>query len=71
MNRTQRRPGLVVTTGGRGVVAHAGARLLCDTVDRLGPSAAAARRRAWATGMDPRFYVILFGCGSSGVTLLN
>lgn len=36
MKDTQRRPGLVVTTGGRGVVAHAGARLLCDLADDLG-----------------------------------
>jgi Transposase DDE domain group 1 len=36
MKRTQQRPGLVVTTGGRGVVAHAGARLLCDLADDLG-----------------------------------
>ena len=39
MKDTQRRPGLVVTTGGRGVVAHAGARLLCDLADDLGLSA--------------------------------
>ena len=38
MKRTHRRPSLVVTTGGRGVVAHAGARLLCDLADRLGLS---------------------------------
>ena len=38
MNRTHRRPGLTVTTGGRGVVAHAGARLLCDLADDLGLS---------------------------------
>ncbi len=38
MKRTQRRPRVVVTTGGRGVVAHAGARLLCDLADRLGLS---------------------------------
>ena len=135
MKSTHRRPGLVVTTGGKGIVAHAGARLLCDLADRLGltdglseamaptkrrrsghdrgrvlidlavaladgataisdlrvlsdqpalfgevasvPTAwralaavddaalgriatarAQARRRAWAAGMDPRFYVI-------------
>lgn len=135
MKSTQRGPSLVVTTGGRGVVAHAGARLLCDLADDLGlseglsaamaptkrrrsghdrgrvltdlavaladgataisdlrvladqpalfgevasvPTAwrtlaavdeaalsriatarAQARRRAWAAGMDPRFYVI-------------
>ena len=38
MKRTHRRPSLVVTTGGKGVVAHAGARLLCDLADRLGLS---------------------------------
>ena len=38
MHRTHRRPGLVVTTGGKGIVAHAGARLLCDLADRLGLS---------------------------------
>ena len=39
MKDTQRRPGLVVTTGGRCVVAHAGARLLCDLADDLGLTA--------------------------------
>ena len=39
MKRTQQRPRVIVTTGGRGVVAHAGARLLCDLADRLGLSA--------------------------------
>ena len=38
MKRTHRRPSLVVTTGGKGVVSHAGARLLCDLADRLGLS---------------------------------
>jgi hypothetical protein len=38
MKDTQRRPGVIVTTGGRGVVAHAGARLLCDLADDLGLS---------------------------------
>jgi Transposase DDE domain group 1 len=38
MKGTHRRPSLVVTTGGRGVVAHAGARLLCDLADDLGLS---------------------------------
>jgi Transposase DDE domain group 1 len=33
---TAGRPRLVVTTGGRGVVAHAGARLLCELADGLG-----------------------------------
>lgn len=39
MKHTARRPGLVVTTGGRGVVAHAGARLLCELADGVGLSA--------------------------------
>lgn len=135
MKSTHRRPRLTVTTGGRGVVAHAGTRLLCDLADELGLTAglsaamaptkrrrsghdrgrvlvdlavaladgataisdlavlagqptlfgevasvptawrtlaavdeealgriaaarAQARRRAWAAGMDPRFYVV-------------
>ena len=32
------RPGLVVSAGGRGVVAHVGARLLCELADGLGLS---------------------------------
>jgi len=39
MQRICRRPALGVTTGGRGVVAHAGARLLCDLADELGLTA--------------------------------
>lgn len=39
MKRTQRRPRLAVTTGGRGVVSHVGARLLCDLADDLGLTA--------------------------------
>jgi hypothetical protein len=39
MQRIRRRPALGVTTGGRGVVAHAGARLLCDLADELGLTA--------------------------------
>jgi Transposase DDE domain group 1 len=39
MQRICRRPVLGVTTGGRGVVAHAGARLLCDLADGLGLTA--------------------------------
>ncbi len=38
MKGTQQRPRVKVTTGGRGVVAHAGARLLCDLADDLGLS---------------------------------
>lgn len=33
------RPSVVVTTGGRGVVTHAGARLLAELADSLGPTA--------------------------------
>lgn len=36
MKTTARRPRLSVTTGGKGVVAHAGCRLLCDLADDLG-----------------------------------
>ena len=36
MKRTRRRPSLVVTTGGKGVVAHVGARLLGELADDLG-----------------------------------
>jgi len=36
MQRNQRRPAVSVTSGGKGVVAHAGARLLCDLADDLG-----------------------------------
>ncbi|MGH3557206.1 MAG: IS1380 family transposase [Mycobacterium sp.] len=38
MKHSARRPSLVVTTGGRGVVAHAGARLLAELADSLGLS---------------------------------
>ena len=36
MKRTRRRPPIAVTTGANGVVAHAGARLLCDLADDAG-----------------------------------
>jgi hypothetical protein len=36
MKRNRRRPAIGVTTGGKGVVAHAGARLLCDLADGVG-----------------------------------
>jgi Transposase DDE domain group 1 len=38
MNSTRRRPALMVTAGARGVVNHAGSRLLCDLADDLGLS---------------------------------
>ncbi|MHB8671923.1 MAG: IS1380 family transposase [Acidimicrobiales bacterium] len=40
MKRNSARPSLSVTTGGKGVVSHAGARLLCDVADDLGLTAA-------------------------------
>jgi hypothetical protein len=36
MKRTRGRPAIAVTTGAKGVVAHAGARLLCDLADDVG-----------------------------------
>ena len=32
MKRSARRPSVMVTTGGKGVVSHVGARLLCELV---------------------------------------
>lgn len=40
MKRTRRRPAIAVTTGAKGVVAHAGARLLCDLADEVDLTAA-------------------------------
>lgn len=40
MKRRRRRPAVKVTGGGRGVVGHAGARLLSDLADNLGLTAA-------------------------------
>jgi hypothetical protein len=40
------RPSLKVTTGGRGVVSHAGARLLCDLADVTGLTEALSRAMA-------------------------
>jgi hypothetical protein len=36
MKRNAGRPSIVVTTGGKGVASHVGARLLCDLADELG-----------------------------------
>lgn len=36
VKRNRRRPGLKVIAGGRGVVGHAGARLVADLADTLG-----------------------------------
>ncbi len=46
MKRNARRPNVTVTTGGQGVVAHAGARLLCDLADELGLSGALSEAMA-------------------------
>jgi Transposase DDE domain group 1 len=57
MKRTSSRPKLVVTTGGRGVVGHAGARMLTDLADATGLSAtmseALAPLRRRDRGHDP------------------
>ncbi len=44
MKRTRASTRLAVTTGGKGVVAHAGARLLCDLADDLGLRPSGCRR---------------------------
>ena len=46
MKRNARRPGIVVTTGGRGVVSHAGARLLCELADDVGLTGALSEAMA-------------------------
>ncbi len=46
MKRNAVRPNVTVTTGGQGVVAHAGARLLCDLADELGLSGALSEAMA-------------------------
>lgn len=46
MNRTAARPTVSVTTGGKGVAAPAGARLLCELADDLGLSAALSEAMA-------------------------
>jgi len=46
VKRNVRRPSIVVTTGGAGVVAHAGARLLCELADSLGLSDALSEAMA-------------------------
>jgi Transposase DDE domain group 1 len=46
MKRNARRPNVTVTTGGHGVVAHAGARMLCDLADELGLTGALSEAMA-------------------------
>jgi hypothetical protein len=46
VKRNAHRPNVTVTTGGQGVVAHAGARLLCDLADELGLSGALSEAMA-------------------------
>jgi hypothetical protein len=58
MKAISARPRLSVTTGGRGAVAHVGARLLCDLADAVGLSQGLSasmaptkvRRRGWDRG---------------------
>ena len=46
MKRNARRPGIVVATGGQGVVSHAGKRLLCELADDVGPTEALSEAMA-------------------------
>ena len=46
MKRNTRRPNVTVATGGQGVVAHAGARLLCDLADEPGLTGALSEAMA-------------------------
>ncbi len=46
MKRTAARPNVMVTTGGKGVATHAGARLLCELADGLGLSSALSEAMA-------------------------
>jgi Transposase DDE domain group 1 len=46
VKRNASRPNVTVTTGGRGVVAHAGARMLCDLADELGLTGALSEAMA-------------------------
>jgi len=76
---TAGRPGLVVTTGGRGVVAHAGTRLLCELADGLGLteglSAAMAptkkRRRGHDRGRVLTDLAVAIGDGAAAISDLR
>jgi len=46
MQRNPSRPDLTVTTGGKGVASHVGARLLCDLADSLGLTCALSQAMA-------------------------
>jgi hypothetical protein len=46
VKRNASRPNVMVTTGGQGVVAHAGARMLCDLADELGLTGALSEAMA-------------------------
>jgi hypothetical protein len=50
----RRRPGLKVTMGGRGLVNHAGARLLADLADGVGLSGALSAAMAPTKQTPPR-----------------
>ncbi|MDI3313933.1 MAG: IS1380 family transposase [Mycobacterium sp.] len=79
MKTTAGRPGLVVTTGGRGVVAHAGTRLLCELADGLGLteglSAAMAptkkRRRGHDRGRVLTDLAVAIGDGATAISDLR
>ena len=45
MKRNAGRPNIVVTTGGKGVAAHSGARLLCELAEDLGSEAMAPTKK--------------------------
>jgi hypothetical protein len=73
------RPSLVVTTGGRGVVAHAGARLLCEVADGLGLTAGLSaalaptkkRRRGHDRGRVLTDLAVAIADGASAITDLR
>jgi Transposase DDE domain group 1 len=79
MKHSAGRPSLVVATGGRGVVAHAGARLLCEVADGFGLtdglSAAMAptkqRRRGHDRGRVLTDLAVAIADGASAITDLR
>ena len=66
MKRNKRRPRLRVTTGGKGVVNHAGARLPADLADATGLSEAAQRE---ITEVIERHHGELLSVGNPSSTL--
>ncbi|MCP3994758.1 MAG: hypothetical protein GY722_06810 [bacterium] len=45
VNNSKRRPRVKMTDGGKGLVNHAGTRLLADLADRVGLTAACAAQK--------------------------